>query len=143
MSTSSELVVSPTTMSGASYPTVTVDMGFSQSQTDEIVAAITSAGSGNYLWTFKSFWYIAVILTALTIIVPIVAGGTFRALLRFSYNHQHYWHFAALVIILAVPIVLDIFIPPLIFLLIFAFPQWFFCALQLRKAQRTRKKMKR
>jgi hypothetical protein len=123
VSTSSELVGSPTTTSGASYPTVMVDMGFSQSQTDEIVAAIASPGSGNYLWTFKSFWYIAVIVTGLTIIVPLVAGGTFRVLLRFSYNHQHYWHFAVLAIILAVPIVLDIFIPPMIFVLIFALPQ--------------------
>jgi hypothetical protein len=141
--TSSELVESPTTTSGASYPTVTVDTGFSQSQTDEIVAAVARAASGNYLWTFKSFWYIAVIVTALTIIVPLVAGGKFRVLLRFSYNYQHYWHFAVLVIILAVPIVLDLFIPPLVFTLIFALPQWLFCLWQLLKAHFTRKQRKR
>jgi hypothetical protein len=142
-STSSPLVESPTTTSGASYPTVIVDTGFSQSQTDEIVAAVAKAAGGNYLWTFKSFWYIAVIVTALTIIVPLVAGGTFRVLLRFSYNYQHYWHFAVLVIILAVPIVLDLFIPPLIFELIFALPQWLFCLWQLWKAYSTRKQGKR
>jgi hypothetical protein len=81
VSMSSELVGSPTTTSSASYPTIIVDIGFSQSQTDEIVAAIASAGSRNYLWTFKSFWYIAVIVTALTAIFPLVAGGIFWVLL--------------------------------------------------------------
>jgi hypothetical protein len=122
--TSSELAASLTTtflLTSSQVPTE--GSGFSQAQTDEIVAAIANFGGGGHLWTFSSFWYIAAIVTALTIMFPLLAGGTFRAVLRFSYNHKNYWHIAVFLIVLGVLIVLDYFIPAPIFLGVFGVPQ--------------------
>lgn len=117
---------STTIYEGSASPTA-VTGDFLQSQTDQIVNAITSSTGGAPLWTFKSSWYIAVIVTVLTIMLPLVAGRTFRGILRFSYNHKNYWHVAVFSIVFAVLVVLDIFIHPVIFLAVFGGPQCFAC----------------
>jgi hypothetical protein len=140
-SISSALVESPT-MTFTTSPTASGDT-FSQSQTDQIIAAITTAANGSYMWTFESFWYIAVIVTALTILLPLIAGPTFRATLRFSYNHKNYWRIAVFLIVLACLIILDIFIPPAIFLGIFGIPQGIIALWKLWQAEIYGKEKKR
>jgi len=140
--TSSELATSTTVASVA--PSATAgDSGFSQLQTDEIVAAIENAGGGGHLWTFKSFWYITVIVTVLTIMFPLVAGATFRAIYRFSYYHKNYWHFAVFLVVLGLLIVADYFGPIPIFLGVFGAPQAILALWQLYWVGRTGKKKRR
>lgn len=116
---------------------------FSQSQTDQIVDAITNNG-GSHLWTFKSFWYIAVIVTAITIMLPLVAGKIFRAVLQFTYYYPHYWQIAVFSGIFVTPIVLDETIPPIIFLGIFGIPQCLLLAAQsVKRLGRFGRKKKR
>jgi hypothetical protein len=109
LETTSSLSASFTTTSLGTVTPTPGGNNFSQSQTDQIVAAITHSGGSGHLWNFKSFWYIAVIVTALTIMLPLVAGGILRATYRFSYNHKNYWHIAVFLFVLGVLIVLDYF----------------------------------
>jgi hypothetical protein len=140
--TSSEIVASLTATSIGALTTPGGN-GFSQSQTDQIIAAISNSGGGGHLWTFKSFWYIAVIVTALTIMFPLVAGGILRAIYRFSHNHKNYWHIAVFLSVLGVLIVLDYFMPTPIFLGIFGAPQAILALWQLYQVEKSGKNKRR
>ena len=127
--------------SATSSTTQAID--FSQSQMDRIVKAIAEASNGSQTWTFKSFWIIAVVVTTLTILLPLLAGSIFRFVLRLSYNHKHAWRTAVFVTVLAGLIALDIFIPPGIFLGIFGVPQALLALWKLIQVERNGKKKKR
>lgn len=101
-----------------------------QSGVDAIVSAIKSQSSP-HLWSFKQFWYIAAAATAITILLPLIAGTTFRTTLR-SFNHyKSYWRVSLFVPVLAAVITLDVVIPPAVFLIVSAVPQCIFVVWRL------------
>lgn len=75
-----------------------------------IVAALANQPS-SHLWSFKQYWYIAVAVTAATIIFPLAAGPVFRATIRFSYRYKGYWRIAVFLLGLSVALIMNSFIP--------------------------------
>ena len=62
--------------------------GFSQNQTNAIIGEIASSGA--YLWDFKLYWIISAPVTLATILLPLVAGPTFRSTVRTFYRNRTY-----------------------------------------------------
>ena len=110
---------------------------FSQDQTNAIVSAIEEASSSPspHLWSFAQFLYISVALSAATIILPIIAGPIFRATLRSFYRYKVYWRIAVFVFVLSSTIVLDVYVPPLPFEVVFGAPQVAFGLYKLGQAK--------
>ena len=80
--------------------------------TGTLLSATTNSGS--HLWDFKSYWYLTVPITVATIVLPLIAGKIFRMTLQSFYRYQFYWRASLVICFLAVLIVINIEIPPLI-----------------------------
>ncbi|KIN03469.1 hypothetical protein OIDMADRAFT_177664 [Oidiodendron maius Zn] len=134
-----------TTSSTSSATEATSGSNFSQEQTDAIVSAImeTSSSPSPHLWSFAQFLYISFALSATTIILPIIAGPIFRVTLRSFYQYKVYWRLAVLVFVLSSNIVLDVYIPPLPFEVVFGAPQVAFSLYKLAQARLRGRQKKR
>jgi hypothetical protein len=116
--------------SKSSIGSLTKNSTLTQSGVDAIVSAIESQPSP-HLWSFKQFWYIAATVTAITILLPLIAGSTFRATLRSFNYYKSYWRASLFVLVLAVGITLDVVMAPAVFLICFAVPQCIFAVWEL------------
>lgn len=118
---------------------------FSQAQTDAIVAAINeiSSAPSPHLWSFAQFLYLSAALSIATIVLPIIVGPIFRVTLRSFYKYKAYWRLTVSAFVLASTIILDIYIPPLPFEIIFGAPQIPFAIYKLVEAVYTGQQKKR
>ena len=118
---------------------------FSQVQTDANVSAINEASSAPspHLWNFVQFLYISLALSVATIVLPIIAGPVFRVTIRSFYKYKVYWRIGMFIFVLSSTIVLDIYIPPLPFEVVFAAPQAVFAVYKLVETQFRRRQKKR
>jgi hypothetical protein len=71
-------------------------LSFSQDQTAALIDAISNPGP--YLWPFESFLYISVSLTAVTILLPIIAGPISRWTVRSFSHYKNYWRVMVLLL---------------------------------------------
>lgn len=118
--------------------TTSVDQAsFSQNQTDALISAISS--SGPHLWSFKSFWYIAAAVTAITILLLIIAGPVSRWTLRSIFHYKNYWRAIVLVLGLGVIIALSELTYYLVSLVVFSVPQGLLGLWLLYRAWKTNK----
>lgn len=134
-----------TTSSTSSATAAASGSNFSQQQTDAIVSAIEEASSSPspHLWSFAQFLYISVALSATTIILPIIAGPIFRVTLRSFYQYKVYWRLAVFAFVFSSTIVLDVYIPPLPFEVVFGAPQVVFSLYKLAQAKLRGRQKKR
>jgi hypothetical protein len=90
MSGNASAAASTTAANTSGYPS------FSQDQTAALIDAISN--SGPYLWSFKRFWYISVSVTAVTILLPIIAGPISRWTVRSFSHYKNYWRVMVLLL---------------------------------------------
>ena len=88
-----------------------------RNQTDAITSAIST--SGGYLWSFKIYWIIAAPVTFVTILLPLIAGPTARYVVKFSYHNRAYSRIILSLLGVAGEIIMAIFVPSLVYLIIF------------------------
>lgn len=137
----SSVATNATVSSAITSPTA--NSSFSQSQTDQILSAITRAGGGVHLWTFTTFWYTACTATAVTVLLPLLSSSTFRSIFLFSYNYRHIWHITVFSFVLGSVFVLDVYVPRFYLVLIFAIPQGIFLMVRLMQIRKDMKHRKR
>ena len=101
----------------SSTPTLTSSMGFSQDQTNAIIAEISS--SGPYLWSFKLYWIIIGPTTLTTILLPLIAGPVLRLTLKTFHRNRIYLRPLVALLCLGAFVVMDFFIPGIIYLSLF------------------------
>jgi len=96
-----------------------------------------------HLWTIKQFLYIAFAITAVTIVMPLIASTVFRAILTSINRYKTYWRMAILIVGIPVLITLDIFLPPLILSLLVGIPQGMLALVNWSRVVQRQKKWKR
>lgn len=111
-------------------------LGLSQSQTNALIAAIST--SGPHLFTFPTFLIVAFTVTFMTIILPLIAGTIFRILLQSVDHYKGHWRTLVLILTIATIVLTRKFIPfdlQYIYIFIFGFPQGTFALFILYRTE--------
>jgi hypothetical protein len=131
MSGNPSAAASTTAANTSGYPS------FQQDQTAALIDAISNPGP--YLWPFKSFWYISVSLTAVTILLPIIAGPISRWTVRSFSHYKNYWRVMVLLLGLGAIVALSRSTAYTIYQWIVICPQGVLALWMLYRAWRTEK----
>jgi hypothetical protein len=128
--------------SSTALPTTTastsVDQApFSQNQTEALITATLS--SGPHLWSFKSFWYIAAAVSAVTSLLPVIIGPTSRWTFRSFFRYKNYWRVMVIVLGLGAIIALCVTISAVVYLIVFTCSQGLLGIWLLYRAWKTNK----
>jgi len=116
----------------ATETSVAENITLSQNQTDSIVSAIST--SGPHLFTFQTFLIVAFTLTFMTIILPLLAGNIFRAVLQSLDRYKSHWRILVFISSVSTVVLFRTLLPEnleFVYIVVFGAPQALFAILQL------------